>query len=269
MIGITSAQSWNVVILDPSRLERDCALVELTSAAGVRAEAYDNLRSVPHTHIPDVLLIRLSRAVTNSAAPAISIAEVTQRWPQATAIVIADDKGAMLESLLCGASAVVTSGSSLNTILEVMQVCRSGLYVVPRVLIDVLRSVSSADARSRSSGPGISDGCAGPADPHCIDGLTDRQRKVLELLVLGMANKQIARKLSLSESTIKAHLRGIMDRLGAANRTQIVSRVLGLGLSSSSLDHEGADRIAPNAFGEKDHRDAEVAYIRTTGLSQV
>lgn len=50
--------------------------------------------------------------------------------------------------------------------------------------------------------------------------LTPRQESVLALLSSGMSNKLIARHLNLRESTIKVHLRQIMKRLGAANRTE-------------------------------------------------
>ena len=51
-------------------------------------------------------------------------------------------------------------------------------------------------------------------------GLTARERQVLERLQLGAANKVIARQLNLRESTVKVHIRRIMRKLGAINRTQ-------------------------------------------------
>lgn len=50
--------------------------------------------------------------------------------------------------------------------------------------------------------------------------LTAREREVLVLLVSGLANKQIARRLEISEKTVKSHLTKIFDRIGAADRTQ-------------------------------------------------
>lgn len=52
------------------------------------------------------------------------------------------------------------------------------------------------------------------------DGLTRRQIEVLERLRHGKSNKHIARELSMQESTVKVHVRQIMRKLGAANRTQ-------------------------------------------------
>lgn len=52
------------------------------------------------------------------------------------------------------------------------------------------------------------------------DGLTPRQQEVLNFLQLGRSNKLIARALDMQESTVKVHVRQIMRKLGAANRTQ-------------------------------------------------
>jgi DNA-binding NarL/FixJ family response regulator len=50
--------------------------------------------------------------------------------------------------------------------------------------------------------------------------LTSRQTDVLHLLRSGQSNKYIARELNMRESTVKVHVRQIMRKLGAANRTQ-------------------------------------------------
>ena len=50
--------------------------------------------------------------------------------------------------------------------------------------------------------------------------LTDREREVLGLVRDGLANKQIARRLGISERTVKAHLTSVFQRLGVSDRTQ-------------------------------------------------
>jgi DNA-binding NarL/FixJ family response regulator len=54
-----------------------------------------------------------------------------------------------------------------------------------------------------------------------IPNLTDRQREVLERVCQGEPNKQIARRLGMTEGTVKVHVRQIMRKLGATNRTQV------------------------------------------------
>jgi NarL family two-component system response regulator YdfI len=59
-------------------------------------------------------------------------------------------------------------------------------------------------------------------DMQLIDPLTDREMEVLQLLAQGLANKQIAAKLSISEHTVKFHVSSIYTKLGVGNRTEAV-----------------------------------------------
>jgi DNA-binding NarL/FixJ family response regulator len=69
-------------------------------------------------------------------------------------------------------------------------------------------------------------------DNPTASGLTERQKAVLALLGRGESNKAIARRLNIREGTVKVHVRHIMRRMGAANRTQVAvaaSRANGAG----------------------------------------
>jgi DNA-binding NarL/FixJ family response regulator len=57
-------------------------------------------------------------------------------------------------------------------------------------------------------------------EPDPLEGLSVREREVLALLVEGMANKLIARRLGISEKTVKAHLTRIFRVLDVTDRTQ-------------------------------------------------
>ncbi|WP_448188018.1 LuxR C-terminal-related transcriptional regulator [Azospirillum sp. sgz301742] len=65
-----------------------------------------------------------------------------------------------------------------------------------------------------------------------IEGLTERQREILMLLLEGRSNKEIARSLGILEGTIKVHLRSIMQRLGVRNRTQLALMAVKAGLTA-------------------------------------
>jgi DNA-binding NarL/FixJ family response regulator len=60
--------------------------------------------------------------------------------------------------------------------------------------------------------------------------LTDREGEILQLLALGLANKQIAARLGISEHTVKFHVSAIYSKLGVTNRTEAVSHGARLGL---------------------------------------
>ncbi|WP_184807408.1 response regulator transcription factor [Nitrospirillum iridis] len=61
---------------------------------------------------------------------------------------------------------------------------------------------------------------------------TRREREVLDYLLQGRSNKEIARSLELEEVTVKLHVRGICRKLGAKNRTQAVMRAVEMGIAS-------------------------------------
>jgi NarL family two-component system response regulator LiaR len=63
------------------------------------------------------------------------------------------------------------------------------------------------------------------------DPLTPREREVLALIGRGMANKVIARELSLSEKTVKAHVSSILAKLGVSDRTQAALYAVRAGLA--------------------------------------
>jgi DNA-binding NarL/FixJ family response regulator len=62
----------------------------------------------------------------------------------------------------------------------------------------------------------------GRAEPEhpTLSALTPQQQKIMKLICAGKANKQIAYELSLAEATVKAHITGLLNRLGVKNRTQ-------------------------------------------------
>jgi DNA-binding NarL/FixJ family response regulator len=58
-------------------------------------------------------------------------------------------------------------------------------------------------------------------------GLTPRQGEVLALMLKGLPNKRVAQALSLTEQTVKEHVSGILERLGARNRIELITRLRG------------------------------------------
>lgn len=62
---------------------------------------------------------------------------------------------------------------------------------------------------------------------HGVEVLTNRERQVAELVFEGLANKEIAQKLSLSERTVETHVASICNRLGFRSRVQIATWVAG------------------------------------------
>ncbi len=69
--------------------------------------------------------------------------------------------------------------------------------------------------------------------PESPEALTERETEVLKLIAHGKANKQIARELSIDESTIKSHVHSILSKLNVKSRTQAALHAVHVGLVSA------------------------------------
>ena len=73
-----------------------------------------------------------------------------------------------------------------------------------------------------------------PAVPRAVGELTPREREVLDLLIRGLSNPEICRKLVISEATAKTHVAKILQKLGLRDRVQAVIYAYETGLASPS-----------------------------------
>jgi DNA-binding CsgD family transcriptional regulator len=90
------------------------------------------------------------------------------------------------------------------------------------------RLLHAVDANPPAAHPGP----AVAAAPGPIDALTARELQVLELLATGRSNRRIAAELVVTVDTVKKHVGHVLDKLGAANRTEAAARARQLGLIS-------------------------------------
>lgn len=69
------------------------------------------------------------------------------------------------------------------------------------------------------------------SDTSCSHGLSVRELEILQLLVNGLSNRQMANQLHLSEETVKTHMRHITEKLGVHSRTQAALIAVQIGLT--------------------------------------
>jgi LuxR family maltose regulon positive regulatory protein len=100
--------------------------------------------------------------------------------------------------------------------------------VPPGGLAKVLRAFGGQDDL-RADGRGAGRGAA-VAVPGLVEQLTARELEVLVLLAKGMPNPRIAEQLVVTLDTVKKHVSHLLGKLGAANRTEAVTRARQLGL---------------------------------------
>lgn len=112
-----------------------------------------------------------------------------------------------------GARAVLSMENSRRQILTALEAVSQG-FVVTAPLANPVRA-------DRPQPGGL---------PALLEPLTARELDVLRLLALGLANKQIAAKLGISEHTVKFHVAAILGKLGAGSRTEAVAIGIRTGL---------------------------------------
>ena len=113
---------------------------------------------------------------------------------------------------------VVSAGAGVDEVVAAVHAVGEGLWVGGPGLVKTLMR-----PQRRGDGPG---------EESVIESLTPREKEVLQLMAEGLANKQIAMRLSISEHTVKFHLSSLYGKLGVASRTEAVKRGLWLGLIS-------------------------------------
>lgn len=220
-----------VLVIDPSPLGRSCTLAVLDHAVGLRARGTADVAGTPEGEKPDLLLFQGFRAGSPNASRATQLTDAATRWPDAAMIVIADcdETDEVLDSLRHGARAFLKSDVGLDLLVEAIHVVRRDLMVYPSHILQVVRDALGGTGSARMDRQG-------DIDHRRFHGLTPRQQDVLRLLALGLSNKLIARQLLISESTVKVHIRAIMEQAGARNRTQIIAHFLGQNSLPAKVD---------------------------------
>jgi DNA-binding NarL/FixJ family response regulator len=159
---------------------------------------------------PDVVLLDLEMPELDGieALPALIAAK-----PGVAVLVFTayDTEERVLGALRAGAKGYLLKGASAEEIGRAVRlVAAGGSYLEPRVATQVIAQVQSP----RRDAPRLS----------------DREREVLRLVADGMATKQVARSLGITERTVKFHVNSIFHKLGADSRAQAVALAVQRGL---------------------------------------
>lgn len=118
------------------------------------------------------------------------------------------DKQTILQTLSYGAVGFITKSSDKAIIVQALESIFAGNVYLPP---DIMRLPQAEKSKNEFS-----------VLPEKISSLTRRELNVLNNLVQGEANKQIAFNLNISEATVKSHVSSILKKLGASNRVKVV-----------------------------------------------
>jgi DNA-binding NarL/FixJ family response regulator len=210
-----------VAIVDQSRLRRECLRLALAQHGSQwqvteSATAEELLRLSEVGGHFDLVLIG---AATSEHVDLRQIEELRRALPDTPLVVVAesDNPQRARQILSTGARGFLPASLSLKVLMGALDLVLAGGVYVPSSLID------AAPARVG----GWQNGGGHASEPWTE--LTRRQRDVLALVSQGKSNKLIADALTMSESTVKAHVKQIIKRLNVANRTQAALVATGRG----------------------------------------
>lgn len=176
------------------------------------AEAGDGVEAVELSRrlLPDVVLmdIRMPRMDGVAATRAI----VDARLPVRVLILTTFDLDEyVVGALRAGASGFLAKDVPAEDLVTAIRTVAAGEAVVaPRILRRLLDRFADV----------LPDPAATP--PKALDALTEREREVLVQVARGLSNAEIARELSVSETTVKTHVGHVLTKLGLRDRVQAV-----------------------------------------------
>lgn len=145
-----------------------------------------------------------------------SLAAVKAAYPGTRIAVISgsENRDHVLKCIANGLSGYIPKSLSEDEIAKALEMMLGGYIFVPPFM--AAPAPAQTPPASHDAPP------ATPASP--LEALTPRQRDVLNFILQGRSNKEIARELDIAEGTVKIHLAALFGHFGAHNRTELATR---------------------------------------------
>lgn len=212
-----------VLLIDPKAFTRECiakCLIAMCAELAVIdfASVHDCLAMSPHAEKPSLILYNAHGSVLSEPSIAADLSRLRDELEPHPVVVLSDlDRtDAIQEAFQRGARGFIpTTNTTLDVAVEVIRLVRVGGTFMP-----MTSSAAHANGNDRNNP-------AGSLESQ----FTPRQIAVLNQLRQGKANKIIAHQLQMSESTVKVHVRNIMKKMKATNRTEVAFRAQALRMS--------------------------------------
>jgi DNA-binding NarL/FixJ family response regulator len=198
MITVALVDDHSLVRHGLEQLLQEADGIEVIGTAGDGSQAIELVRE----KTPDVVLMDLQMPGTDGVT---ATREITARFPDTKVVVLTSfsDSGRIVAAL---------DGGAIGYLLKDTE---------PEALIRGIREAAQGDSplHPRAARELLTARRAGVAGAGPVE-LTPREVEVLTMVRQGLANKQIARRLGITERTVKAHLSSAFQRIGARDRTQ-------------------------------------------------
>ena len=199
-----------VLVVDDHAILRDGirSILESQEDIAVVGEASDGAEAVEFVSNlqPDLVLMDISMPKTNGLEATRLIKE---RFPQVKVLILTqhDNREYIAPALGAGASGYVLKRSGRREMLNALrQVYEQGTFLTSNITQEVFQEYVPASRNGKEE------------EHH----LTDRERQVLQLVVEGKSNKEIAMVLGISPKTVSVHRTNIMSKLDVQNTVELV-----------------------------------------------
>lgn len=201
-----------IALVDDQPLVRN-GIASLLQARGheVVGEASNGLEAIQMVRRtnPELVLMDLRMPVMDGLE-ATRLLKAERPDLRIVVLTVSDDERDLVEAVKSGAHGYLLKDLEADEFFEAVDAIEHGESVIPPRLARYLWSEFGRMAARE----------AGPEAGH---DLTQREWEVLRLVASGRRNREIAAELTISENTVKFHMRGILDKLHLRNRTEVTA----------------------------------------------
>jgi DNA-binding NarL/FixJ family response regulator len=208
------ADGGYIALIDRRILERECLAHSLKfHRVGWRVLTFSNVQDWREAAgvigVPSAVVFNTGNYARDEVIE--RIAEVTRLMAPSSVVVLSDnqDINTVLDVIALGVKGYIPSSVSIDICIHAISLAIAGGRFIPASSLLGIRELLGMTSQSRSTSMRF----------------TNRQTAIAEALRCGKANRDIAEEMNLCESTIKVHVRNIMRKLGATNRTEVACRM--------------------------------------------
>jgi DNA-binding NarL/FixJ family response regulator len=182
--------------------------IDVVGEAGNGRQALEMVRDLH----PDVVLMDLLMPEMDGIT---ATAEIRQRYPDVEIIALTSvlEDSSVVGAIRAGAIGYLLKDTEADELVRAIKAAACGqVQLSPKAAARLIREVRAPDSPEE---------------------LTERETDVLRLLALGLANKEIAQRLTIGEKTVKTHVSNILSKLHVVSRTQAALHAVRIGLVDS------------------------------------
>ncbi len=200
----------SVVVVDDHPLFREGVVntieaepdMEITGQGATAKEALHLAKDM----LPDIVLLDI--AMPGGGLNAVQAISASCPVTKIVMLTVSEEEDDVVRALRAGARAYILKGVSARELVRILRSVNSGeVYVTPALAANILLEMTGDLSKIKPE--------RGP-----LDELTERETEVLELLAEGCSNREIGKRLYISEKTVKHYMTNILQKLHVHNRVE-------------------------------------------------